>query len=132
MSRTLAGVCADSGGLRSVRGAFVVPSRLAGRGRTFAANPVRRRSPCHQRNCRPPEHTNLSSVAHEARSGLEPFTPAELPVPPTPKGLAWMGTVGPGVIVLGASIGSGEFLLGPAAFVQYGLSCSWFSAGSLR
>jgi hypothetical protein len=29
------------------------------------------------------------------------------------------------VIVLGASIGSGEFLLGPAAFVKYGLSLLW-------
>jgi hypothetical protein len=33
--------------------------------------------------------------------------------------------VGPGVIVLGASIGSGEFLLGPASFVQYGLTLLW-------
>jgi hypothetical protein len=29
------------------------------------------------------------------------------------------------VIVLGASIGSGEFLLGPAAFVKYGLTLLW-------
>jgi hypothetical protein len=29
------------------------------------------------------------------------------------------------VIILGASIGSGEFLLGPAAFVQYGLTLLW-------
>ncbi len=36
--------------------------------------------------------------------------------------------MGPGVIVLGASIGSGEFLLGPAAFVQYGLSLLWVTA----
>jgi hypothetical protein len=27
--------------------------------------------------------------------------------------------------VLGASIGDGEFLLGPAAFVHYGLSLLW-------
>jgi hypothetical protein len=33
--------------------------------------------------------------------------------------------VGPGVIVLGVSIGGGEFLLGPAAFVRYGLSLLW-------
>jgi hypothetical protein len=33
--------------------------------------------------------------------------------------------VGPGVIVLGASLGSGEFLLGPAAFVSYGLTLMW-------
>ncbi len=33
--------------------------------------------------------------------------------------------VGPGVIVLGASIGSGEFLLGPATFVRVGLTLLW-------
>jgi hypothetical protein len=61
----------------------------------------------------------------EARSGLPPWTIAELPVPPYPRGLGWLAAVGPGVIVLGASIGSGEFLLGPAAFVQYGLTLLW-------
>ncbi len=61
----------------------------------------------------------------EARSGLPAFEKAELPAPPRPKGLSWLGVVGPGVIVLGASIGSGEFLLGPAAFVQYGLVLLW-------
>jgi hypothetical protein len=50
---------------------------------------------------------------------------ADLPVPPAPTGLGWLGVVGPGVIVLGASIGSGEFLLGPAVFVRYGLSLLW-------
>jgi hypothetical protein len=42
-----------------------------------------------------------------------------------PKGLGWAGVVGPGVIVLGLSIGSGEFLLGPAAFVKHGLTLLW-------
>ena len=32
---------------------------------------------------------------------------------PTPTGLGWLQAVGPGVIVLGVSIGGGEFLLGP-------------------
>jgi hypothetical protein len=48
-----------------------------------------------------------------------------LPVPPKPVGFGWLGVVGPGVIVLGASIGSGEFLLGPAVFVRYGLTLLW-------
>jgi hypothetical protein len=63
--------------------------------------------------------------AHEARSGLEPWGRADMPVPPDPKGLQWFGVVGPGVIVLGLSIGSGEFLLGPAVFVRHGLSLLW-------
>jgi len=75
-----------------------------------------------------------SKSAREAQSGLDPWTVAELPAPPNPKGLAWIGTVGPGVIVLGASIGSGEFLLGPAAFVRYGLTLLWVTliAGFLQ
>lgn len=64
-------------------------------------------------------------LPREARSGLEPWGAAELPEPPRPRGLAWVGVVGPGVIILGASIGSGEFLLGPAAFVRYGLTLLW-------
>jgi hypothetical protein len=66
-----------------------------------------------------------SAHALEARSGLDPWAKAELPVPPSPQGLGWLKAVGPGVIVLGVSIGSGEFLLGPATFVRYGLSLLW-------
>jgi hypothetical protein len=63
--------------------------------------------------------------AIEARSGLAPWTGAELPEPPQPHGLGWLSAVGPGVIVLGLSIGSGEFLLGPAVFVRHGLTLLW-------
>lgn len=67
----------------------------------------------------------VNQKAPEARSGLAPWRIGELPVAPRPRGLQWINAVGPGVIVLGASIGSGEFLLGPAAFVKYGLSLLW-------
>ena len=63
--------------------------------------------------------------APEARSGLEPWRIAELPPAPRPRGLGWFSALGPGVIALGVSIGSGEFLLGPAAFVKYGLAMLW-------
>ncbi len=63
--------------------------------------------------------------APEARTGLAPWRIGELPPAPTPHGLGWFSAVGPGVIALGVSIGSGEFLLGPAAFVKYGLSLLW-------
>jgi hypothetical protein len=72
----------------------------------------------------PPQTTTLTS-SPEARSGLDPWQPAELPEPPRPRGLQWLAAVGPGVIALGVSIGSGEFLLGPAAFVAHGLSLLW-------
>jgi len=67
------------------------------------------------------------AVALEARSGLDAWRTSTLPTPPSPTGLAWLGVVGPGVIVLGASIGSGEFLLGPAVFVKHGLSLLWIT-----
>jgi hypothetical protein len=61
----------------------------------------------------------------EARSGLPAWKHADLPNPPMPRGIQWIGVVGPGVIVLGLSIGSGEFLLGPAVFVRHGLVLLW-------
>ena len=69
------------------------------------------------------EITNI--VPLEARSGLDPWMRAELPAPPMPRGFGWFGAVGPGIIALGVSIGSGEFLLGPAVFVRHGLSLLW-------
>ena len=57
--------------------------------------------------------------------GLTPWSKADLPDPPMPRGLGWIGVCGPGVIVLGVSIGSGEFLLGPAMFVKHGLTLLW-------
>src|ERR1041385_4928373 len=67
----------------------------------------------------------VNQTAPEARSGLDPWRLGELPPAPRPRGLEWFNAIGPGVIVLGVSIGSGEFLLGPAAFVKYGLSLLW-------
>ena len=65
------------------------------------------------------------------KTGLEPWVRADLPEPPHPKGLQWIKVVGPGVIVLGLSIGGGEFLLGPTAFVRYGLSLLWITLASV-
>src|SRR5688572_31213925 len=61
------------------------------------------------------ETISPKSQAPEARSGLDPWRIDELPPAPTPRGLGWFSAIGPGVIALGVSIGSGEFLLGPAA-----------------
>src|ERR1044072_4171159 len=67
----------------------------------------------------------VTETPPEARSGLDPWRIDVLPHAPRPQGLGWFSAIGPGVIVLGVSIGSGEFLLGPAAFVKYGLSLLW-------
>ena len=72
-----------------------------------------------------------STTSVEARSGLPPWTPADLPPAPAPKGFGWIAAVGPGVIVLGISIGSGEFLLGPAAFVKHGLTLLWVTSAAV-
>ena len=66
-----------------------------------------------------------------ATTRLDPWVRAELPEPPHPKGLEWLKVVGPGVIVLGLSIGGGEFLLGPTAFVRYGLSLLWITLAAV-
>ncbi len=70
-------------------------------------------------------------ISSEARTGLDPWVHAELPEPPAPRGAQWIKVVGPGVIVLGLSLGGGEFLLGPTAFVRYGLSLLWITLVSV-
>jgi hypothetical protein len=62
---------------------------------------------------------------------LDPWSIADLPEPPNPRGWQWVGVVGPGVIILGLSIGSGEFLLGPAVFVRHGLSLLWIVVSAI-
>jgi len=69
----------------------------------------------------------VSEQRSETRTGLDPWVHAELPDAPVPSGLQWLKVVGPGVIVLGLSLGGGEFLLGPTAFVRYGLSLLWIT-----
>ena len=68
-----------------------------------------------------------SQQTSETRTGLDAWVHAELPEAPVPSGLQWLKVVGPGVIVLGLSLGGGEFLLGPTAFVRYGLSLLWIT-----
>ncbi len=64
----------------------------------------------------------------EARSGLQPWKVTDLPQPPHAKGLSLLAIIGPGAIVLGASLGSGEWLLGPATFIKYGLGLLWLTS----
>ena len=68
-------------------------------------------------------HDEVRSI--ETRSGLDPWSLADLPKPRMARGLDLLGVIGPGAILLGLAIGSGEWLLGPAAFVQYGVAVLW-------
>lgn len=64
-------------------------------------------------------------VSKATQTGLPAWTLAELPAPFASRGINLLGAIGPGIIILGVSIGSGEWLLGPTAFVQYGLALLW-------
>ncbi|MEW5720722.1 MAG: Nramp family divalent metal transporter, partial [Chloroflexota bacterium] len=66
-----------------------------------------------------------SSQSKESRTGIDPWSVADLPPALPLRGLNALGAIGPGIIILGVSIGSGEWLLGPAAFVKYGLALLW-------
>jgi Mn2+/Fe2+ NRAMP family transporter len=67
----------------------------------------------------------------EAKSGLEPWGRSDLPAPPPTRGFSLLAIIGPGAIILGLSIGSGEWLIGPAAFVKYGLSLLWVTLAAV-
>jgi hypothetical protein len=67
----------------------------------------------------------MSEAPREARSGLPPWNHGALPAPPSTEGLRLLSVVGPGAIALGAALGSGEWLIGPATFVKYGLTLLW-------
>ncbi len=56
---------------------------------------------------------------------------ADLPAPPLARGVGLLGVIGPGTIILGVSIGSGEWLLGPAAFVKHGLALLWVTLAAV-
>jgi Mn2+/Fe2+ NRAMP family transporter len=66
-------------------------------------------------------------MAAEDRTGLGPWNRAKLPAPPPTGGLQILAVIGPGAILLGSAIGSGEWLVGPATFVKYGLTLLWVS-----
>ena len=43
----------------------------------------------------------------------------------------WVGLLGPGVVLAGTSIGSGEWLFGPAVSAQYGATLMWLASISI-
>ena len=68
-------------------------------------------------------HEVSRSRAQDSTRGCAPICPIRR----CRRGIDWIKVVGPGVIVLGLSLGGGEFLLGPTAFVRYGLSLLWIT-----
>lgn len=56
---------------------------------------------------------------------------ADLPSPPRFNFRNAIAVIGPGAILLGTSIGSGEWLLGPAVTAQYGGAMLWIATASI-
>lgn len=62
---------------------------------------------------------------------LAPWEIDNLPEPPRSGRKLWLGLIGPGVVLAGTSIGTGEWLFGPAVSAQYGASLFWLAMISI-
>ncbi len=62
---------------------------------------------------------------------LAPWHVGQLPAPPAPGWRLWIGLLGPGVVLAGTSIGSGEWLFGPAVSAEYGGTLLWLASISI-
>lgn len=62
---------------------------------------------------------------------LEPWTVGNLPDAPAVGWRSWFKLVGPGVLLAGTSIGSGEWLFGPGVTAQYGATLLWLASLSI-
>jgi hypothetical protein len=71
------------------------------------------------------------STAVKPAGMLPPWTVGDLPPPPPGGWRRWLSIVGPGVLLAGASIGSGEWLTGPAVTAQYGSTLLWLATLSI-
>jgi hypothetical protein len=78
-----------------------------------------------------PPITAVSKDVRVPAGYLPPWTVGELPLPPPRGWRTWARLVGPGVLLAGASIGSGEWLFGPAVSAQYGASLLWLAGLSI-
>ena len=74
---------------------------------------------------------DVNDEAGELAGGtMPPWTEGELPEPPVVRrGL--LGLLGPGLMMAGAAIGGGEWLMGPAVTAQYGGVIMWLALASI-
>src|SRR4051812_46482131 len=75
--------------------------------------------------------TELADRRENAARYLPGWTTGNLPVPPPGGWKVWVGLIGPGVVLAGTSIGSGEWLFGPAVTAQYGAALLWLALLSI-
>lgn len=62
---------------------------------------------------------------------LPPWQVGDLPPPPIGGWRGWLQLLGPGVLLAGASVGTGEWLFGPAVSAQYGSTLLWLATISI-
>jgi hypothetical protein len=62
---------------------------------------------------------------------LPPWDVGHLPPPPAGGWRLWVGLIGPGIVLAGTGIGSGEWLFGPAVTAQYGANLLWLATISI-
>ncbi|MBM3840265.1 MAG: hypothetical protein FJ398_20325 [Verrucomicrobia bacterium] len=63
----------------------------------------------------------------EKAESFGPWTVGELPPPPRFGLSQWRAMIGPGILMAGANIGGGEWLLGPEVTARYGGSILWIA-----
>src|SRR4029077_745328 len=73
----------------------------------------------------------LDGPVLKAGEYLPPWQKGDLPDPPRPGWRVWVGLIGPGIVLAGTSIGSGEWLFGPAVPAQYGAALLWLALISI-
>src|SRR5580704_18970832 len=78
---------------------------------------------------KPAHHADSSATVAGGR--LAPWRVGEPRPPPAPGWRLWIGLIGPGVVLAGTSIGSGEWLFGPAVSAQYGATLLWIASLSI-
>lgn len=66
-----------------------------------------------------------------AAGALAPWEIDHLPEPPRSGRALWLGLIGPGIVLAGTSVGTGEWLFGPAVSAQYGASLFWLAMISI-
>ena len=79
---------------------------------------------------RSPEQPDAADPKVEA-GALPPWDVGNLPPPPAGGWRIWVGLLGPGIVLAGSGIGSGEWLFGPAVTAQYGASLLWLATISI-
>src|SRR3712207_6142120 len=62
---------------------------------------------------------------------LAPWQVGDLPEPPRAGWRVGVGLLGPGIVLAGTAIGSGEWLFGPAVTAQYGGTLLWLATVSI-